>query len=238
MFNLKLIFLLSNCWFVLFCQVLDLHFRTLKLTLNEDWIITEIQTVDEISCLAKCDRSFICAFVKYNTNKCKIYSEDARTNLSTSEISYEKIQTSLTKCNFDEYWSFKNLQCLSCPFGFLKLIQIPSACFTVNSTNRPFNQAKSFCTLLGAHLPRTKSRLERTVLSSRFPSKSFWIDSSITQLGEIYKWHDGTLVTGFAQTEPNNLGQNSLNENSLCLYNGYINDISENFSLLTVCQYD
>ncbi|CAF0964281.1 unnamed protein product [Brachionus calyciflorus] len=232
--------------------------KNFTLTTYDSLIFQEI-LIDKFLCLQKCSIDPYCLYIQYEGNNCSLYSEDATNKLvfSNDKIIYQKSNYenqpklvmenqnywNVSCINSTYYWSSNTSSCKSCKTGFIKYSELPFNCYHNQTGWRNFTESKSYCQSKGGVLFRPKTENERSFLYRRFPSifpfLRVSVDSTITSVGQEFKWPDGSNVVGF-EFQPNNwLGSESfLNEDCLeLLHNGYFNDIPCSFSYgLTICQ--
>ncbi|CAF1021883.1 unnamed protein product [Brachionus calyciflorus] len=261
---LRYVFSLGLCSsLVLVTKTNDLYSDTFRLNdfsiRDNNSLILNITKMNKFICLKKCLIISYCLYVRYERNDCSLYTKDAiKNNLNSTNVKtvYEKkkfnfqeeeagnsnqIESNGTCLNSSEFWSLKTNSCKPCLSGFFKLSEIPFLCYHSQTGLKTFSGSKLYCQSKGGVLFRPKTQNERYLFVQKFPLKTAFVDSQITIRGEIYKWPDGKIVSGFSSLEPNN-GQMffSLMENSLIIgTNGLFSDVSGNNNYdLTICQYD
>ncbi|CAF1067695.1 unnamed protein product [Brachionus calyciflorus] len=228
------------------------------ITVNDSLIFQEI-LIDKFFCLQKCSIDFNCLYAHYESNICSLYSEEALNNLvsSNDKIIYQKnnydlqslvlmrpiIQSdSNVSCiNNTYFWSSNKSSCVPCKPNFFKQSELPFSCYHSQTGLKNFTESKSYCQSKGGFLFRPKTKNERYVYIQKFPSEIIFVDSTITSVGQKFKWPDGSNVVGFGMREPNNQGSTTdLREGCLELRStGFFNDGScSNHFNLTICQHD
>jgi len=110
------------------------------------------------------------------------------------------------------------LKCVACPSGFStnyfyssNNVYNPYVCYKVISLSLDFYQSYANCIgqVSGASLMRIRDATEKSYANLFFASLStFWLDSFINVAGTSYNWGDGSIVTYFCSSQPNNSGGN------------------------------
>ncbi|CAF0899951.1 unnamed protein product [Brachionus calyciflorus] len=217
-----------------------------------------MNTPFKYSCLQMCSIDSSCAYVFFEKRDCILYSIDAFNNLSLSsdKIIYqkmnfefqEKLTLDLNQSLFDfeclnstNFWSLKTNSCLPCRTGFIKYSELPFTCYHNQTDWKNFAESKSYCKSKGGGLFRPKTKNERYFFTQRFPNKTANVYSTITYVGQKFKWPDGSDVVGFGRGEPNNYNSKSIFKEGCLIIrsDGFFNDIScGKYSSLTICQHD
>ncbi|CAF0841267.1 unnamed protein product [Brachionus calyciflorus] len=228
-----------------------------ELSVNDCLIIKTI-TNSLHECLVQCLIETECLHANFEGNTCSLLTFISKKNTcsSNSKTVYKKInsesnevlkknlsQTELnTVCsNSSLFWSIKTNSCLSCKPGFQKYIQVPYLCYHSQFSPKNFIESKVYCQSKNATLFEPKSENERIFFNENFSCKKAYVNSVINNIGETFKWPNGSNVIGFDQRQPNNQNSKSdLKENCLEIRpNSYFNDISCDRKLtLTICQHD
>ncbi|CAF0714008.1 unnamed protein product [Brachionus calyciflorus] len=190
-------------------------------TIDDNSTILSSRITTKLSCLQTCLENFYCMYAKYEGEICSLYLHDAFDFLGSSnnKIIYKKnIFEYQQEFNTDLYQNFSNQECLN--------------------TTEFWSLGKNSCQPCK---PGPKTKHERDFFIQKFPSQKAYVDSTITKLGQIFKWPDGSNVVGFEKGQPNNYHHASiLKEKHVEIRsNGYFNDVSgrNNYSL-TICQHD
>ncbi|CAF0949742.1 unnamed protein product [Brachionus calyciflorus] len=237
-------YILAILGFITFSNSVQVHFDTYLVKyyniIDKRSLLLKIQTLNKFSCMQLCSMESNCVYVNFKKKECILYSYDQTFNLSLSsqKIIYQKKnfdfqekvipnknQKSYDLClNNSEYWSLNTNSCVPCKTG---------------TGSRNFAESKTYCQSKGGVLFRPKTQNERYFYTQKFAGKLVNVDSSITSLGQKFKWPDGFDVSGFDIDQPNNYGGNGiLVENCLEIRrNGFLNDAPENkFYDLTICE--
>ncbi|CAF1017530.1 unnamed protein product [Brachionus calyciflorus] len=199
---------------------------------------------DIFACLNKCQTNYYCSYVEINSTNCNMFSENVVRNLlpSNNNKIYQRIDKVIQfdDCSNENYYiSLEKLLCVPCPPQLKKKSEFPFSCFNKFLAQTNFSKAKSDCEQAGGYIPKPKSETERQLFFKLFKSINIWIDSRISQLGQEFKWNDGSKVEGFGNKEPNNNNKQSpLEENVLILSNGFFFDVPDTSLHYGVCQYD
>ncbi|CAF0853116.1 unnamed protein product [Brachionus calyciflorus] len=225
---------------------------------STDSLLLKVSTTSKFHCMAKCSINSYCMFATYDNKECCLYNQDARKklNFSVDNNIYEKKNFELIEevkeaiqnfgydgCASNQFWSIVMSGCIPCPNNFSKYNGLYHSCYLEIDGLKNFNQAKSACRDKNAFLLTPKTSTERQFFKDRHSSKMIWVDSSIVNVGDRFKWPDGSSVNGFAFFEPN--GGIYLHnwrwypfERSLIIQNGVFRDYNE-FGLFdpTICQY-
>ncbi|CAF0899913.1 unnamed protein product [Brachionus calyciflorus] len=252
-------YILAIFGFLAFSSSVQVHFDSYLVKyyniIDDRSLLLKIQTLNKFSCLQMCSIESNCVFVNFEKKECILYSYDQTFNLSLSsdrkiyqkknfdfreKVIPNKNQKSYDLClNNSEYWSLNTNSCVPCKTGFIKYPELPFNCYHYTTGSRIFTESKSYCQSKSGVLFRPKTRNESYFYTERFAGKLVNVDSSITSLGEKFKWPDGSDVVGFDVGQPNNFGGNgNLAENCLEIRsNGLLNDAPDNkYYNLTICQ--
>ncbi|CAF0732058.1 unnamed protein product [Brachionus calyciflorus] len=257
-FIIGLAFFINNTWSENLIR-LDSAFMAKNFTIkiNDSLILQDI-LLNKFLCLQKCLIDTYCLYASYDTLTCSLYSQDALNDhvSSNDKIIYQKSNYELKKklemepfthsdpvmscSNSSHFWSQSTNLCTPCKTGFIKYSELPYNCYHSGKGSRNFDKSKSYCQSKGGVLFRPKTQNERFFYIKKFPSKITFVNSTITNVGQIFKWPDGSNVVGFGKGEPNNMGSKKLIEGCLELRStGYFNDgaCSNSYDLI-ICQQE
>ncbi|CAF0741190.1 unnamed protein product [Brachionus calyciflorus] len=218
----------------------------------------KITLLDKFFCLQICSMNSDCAYAFYEGNECVLFNIDFEYDysLSNDKIIYQKVNFELQEqlaidlnqnllvfecVDSSHFWSLNTNSCEICKIGFVKYSELPFNCYHYATGSKNYAGSKSYCQSKGGVLFRPKTQNERFFFIQRFPFKTTLIDSKITNLGEKFKWPDGSDVIGFGKGEPNNLMYTwLLKEDCLELRStGFFNDVPCNtYNDLTICQHN
>ena len=143
---------------------------------------------------------------------------------------------------------------MACPVGFSTNIfylsdniYYPYVCYTARSaaSSRSFWGAKSYCDNLisGSSLIRVRNLIEQSIAvlyANTNVVDQMWTDSFTTTTSLTFYWGDGSPVTLFCGSQPNNSGgtPSFLSQEAVRLeLSGCLNDWDGSSALCFVCQY-
>ena len=106
-------------------------------------------------------------------------------------------------CSTNSYRSKKLNSCKLFPSGFTQYSAYPFTCYHFSADDLNYDQAKAYCLQKKSVLINPKSLAEQSFISN-YRDVGYWIDSTISYIGEPYLWSDGSKVGGFIQGELNN----------------------------------
>ncbi|CAF1009150.1 unnamed protein product [Brachionus calyciflorus] len=230
--------------FVSFTNSIDLKSDTF---LVKNVIITDINSMiiqayrmNKFHCFQTCLSDPYCFYVKYEGKKCSFFTQYAQIQLdpSSEKIIYQKNNLEPKTClkNSSVFWSLKKNACLPCLPAFIKYSESPHYCYHSQSVERNFFQTNSYCQSKGGFIYTPKAQNERNPFK-HILDKSAFVNSTVTTLGEIFKWPDGSVVTGFTNSkEPDHLFPI---ECCLGIINGLVFDLPCDMTRgLTICQHE
>ncbi|RNA41830.1 hypothetical protein BpHYR1_040025 [Brachionus plicatilis] len=231
-----------------FCLLNKAEYFSIRTEIINEMGLIEINNFispNRVLCIVKCLDRKECNQLYFNreTQKCILFSGfSTKNNLVTKQsalLAKVFTQNSSSECIKEtEYWSIKMNSCLPCPVTFKRYSLNSFSCYHMSQNDMKFFEAKSYCEEKSAFLPRPKTSNERELIRYLSNNTKTWVDSFIDSLGEVYKWGDGTNVTGFKNGQPGNEGDNSsrLNQNVLIISDLCFFDIEYWKTFKTICQ--